>query len=168
MKFDLEKLLEKNSNKIQDEFPEDKKRYTDDKRTEARLLAIQAVFTSLKSDKSVSGIINESLEYFGLKSAQLDKKLFVKIAENALNNKEEIIKEVEINIDSNSWSFERIDPVTSSILITSIAELFMKENPVEIIISEYMALANAFVEKKQIAFIHGVLSSTINKYNLGE
>jgi len=169
MKFDLEKLLSENkTEKGNDDFPEHKVRFTDDKRTEARLLAIQAVFMHATSeDKSTSGVITESLEYFGLKSVHLDKKLFVKIVEKAIGNKDDVIKEIETNLDE-SWNFERLDDVVASILITSIAELLLKETPIEIVISEYMALSRAFVEQEQIAFIHGVLGSVAKKYNLGE
>ncbi|MCP4354530.1 MAG: hypothetical protein GY793_02630 [Proteobacteria bacterium] len=169
MKFDLEKLLSENKTEDgKDEFPEHKVRFTDDKRTEARLLAVQAVFMhSTSEDKSVSGVITESLEYFGLKSAQMDKKLFAKIAEKALSDKDTIIKEIEEHLDE-SWSFARLNDIVASILVASVAELFLKETPVEILVSEYMALARAFVEQKEVSFIHGILGSVANKYKLGE
>lgn len=167
MKFNLEQLLSKQTNvKGEDDFPEEGKRFTDDKRTEARMLAIQAVFMYFASeDRTAAGIINESLEYFGLKAAQLDKKLFAKVVEKAIADKEAIIEEIQNNLDE-TWSFNRLEDTTSSILITSVAELMLKENPKEIIISEYMALANAFVEKDQASFINGVLASVIKNYNL--
>jgi len=166
MKFNLQDLLNQyGSQKSLDDFPEDKVRFTDDKRTEARLLAVQAVFTSLSEEKSTTGLINESLEYCGLKSAHLDKKLFAKIAELALNNKEQAVEEISLNLDE-TWTFARIDQVTAAILITAISELMAKEAPVQILISEYMALAHAFLEEDNSKFIHGVLASVIKKYNL--
>lgn len=167
MKFNLQDLLNQyGTQKSSDDFPEDKVRFTDDKRTEARMLAIQAVFTSLSEEKSTVALINESLEYSGLKSAHLDKKLFAKIAEAALNSKDNAIEEISLNLNE-TWTFERIDQVTAAILITAIAELLLKETAVEILVSEYMALANAFTEEDQTKFIHGVLASVIKKYNLG-
>ncbi|HAG52209.1 MAG TPA: hypothetical protein DCL21_00280 [Alphaproteobacteria bacterium] len=166
MKFNLQDLLNQyGSQKSLDDFPEDKVRFTDDKRTEARLLAVQTVFTSLSEEKSTTGLINESLEYCGLKSAHLDKKLFAKIAEQALNNKENAVEEISLNLDE-SWTFARIDQVTAAILITAISELMTKENPVQVLVSEYMALAHAFLEEDNSKFIHGVLASVIKKYNL--
>jgi N utilization substance protein B len=166
MKFNLNDLISQYSKvKNADDFPEDKVRYTDDKRTEARLLAVQAVFTSLNEEKSTTGLINESLEYCGLKSAHLDKKLFAKVAENALNNKDNAIEEITLNLNE-TWTFARIEQITAAILITAIAELLAKETAVEILVSEYMSLANAFVEEDQAKFIHGVLASVIKKYNL--
>jgi|TARA_Y100000590_G_C15160347_1_gene803306 N utilization substance protein B len=166
MKFNLNDLISQYSKvKNADDFPEDKVRYTDDKRTEARLLAVQAVFTSLNEEKSTTGLINESLEYCGLKSAHLDKKLFAKVAENALNNKDNAIEEITLNLNE-TWTFARVEQITAAILITAIAELLAKETAVEILVSEYMSLANAFVEEDQAKFIHGVLASVIKKYNL--
>jgi N utilization substance protein B len=166
MKFNLNDLISQYSKvKNADDFPEDKVRYTDDKRTEARLLAVQTVFTSLNEEKSTTGLINESLEYCGLKSAHLDKKLFAKVAENALNNKDNAIEEITLNLNE-TWTFARIEQITAAILITAIAELLAKETAVEILVSEYMSLANAFVEEDQAKFIHGVLASVIKKYNL--
>lgn len=167
MKFNLQDLLTQyGSQKSTDDFPEDKARFTDDKRTEARMLVIQTVFTSLSSEKSTTGLVNEALEYCGLKSAHLDKRLFVKIAENALNKREEAIEEISQNL-TDTWTFARVDQVTAAILITAISELLVKENPVEVLVSEYMALAHAFVEQEQANFIHGVLASVIKKYELG-
>lgn len=167
MKFNLQDLLNQfGTKKTADDFPEDKARFTDDKRTEARMLAIQAVFTSLSTEKSVAGLVNESLEYCGLKSAHLDKKLFVKLAENALNKREEAIEEISSNL-TEDWTFARIEQVTAAILITSISELLLKEAPVEVLVSEYMALSYAFVDQEQAKFIHGVLASVIKKYELG-
>ena len=167
MKFNLQDLLNQyGTDKTTDDFPEDKVRFTDDKRTEARMLAVQAVFTSLTEDKSTTGLVNESLEYCGLKSAHLDKKLFVKVAEKALDKKDTLIEEITLHLDE-SWSFARIEQVTAAILITAISELMEKETPVSIIVSEYMALANAFTEDDQSKFIHGVLASVIKKYELG-
>ena len=166
MKFNLNDLISQYSKvKNADDFPEDKVRYTDDKRTEARLLAVQAVFTSLNEEKSTTGLINESLEYCGLKSAHVDKKLFAKVAENALNNKDNAIEEITLNLNE-TWTFARVEQITAAILITAIAELLAKETAVEILVSEYMSLANAFVEEDQAKFIHGVLASVIKKYNL--
>tara|TARA_Y100001960_G_C14772881_1_gene881226 strand:+ start:3972 stop:4478 length:507 start_codon:yes stop_codon:yes gene_type:complete len=167
MKFNLQDLLTQyGTQKNLDDFPEDKVRFTDDKRTEARMLAIQTVFTSLSDEKSATGLINESLEYSGLKSAHLDKKLYVKIAENALAKREDAIEEISQNL-SDTWTFARVEQVTAAILITAIAELLAKETAVEILVSEYMALTYAFVEEDQAKFIHGVLASVIKKYNLG-
>lgn len=169
MKFNLEELLAKQTKTdSNDDFPEDRKRFTDDKRTEARLLAIQAVFMFLNSEeRTVSGVINESIEFAGLKSAQLDKKLFSKIAEKAIKDKDIIIEEIEKHLDE-SWSFQRLEKVTSAVLISAIAELIMKETAPQILISEYMALSHAFLEEKEAAFIHGVLAKVIQTYNLGE
>jgi transcription antitermination factor NusB len=165
MKFNLQDLINQYGNpKNLDDFPEDKTRYTDDKRTEARMLAVQTVFTSFAEEKSTTGLINEAIEYSGLKSAHLDKKLFAKIAENALNNKDNAIAEISMNL-TDKWTFERIDQVTAAILITAISELTAKESPVEVLISEYMALAYAFVEDENAKFIHGVLASVVKKYN---
>lgn len=168
MKFNLQELLAQyNSKKVEDDFPEDKARFTDDKRTEARLLAIQAIFMSENTDKTNIALINESIEYFGLKSAYLDKKLFVKIAEHALNNKDSIIEEIKLNLDE-SWSLERIDPVAKAILIMAVAELQLKQASAQVIVSEYLALSSAFLDEKQIKFINGVLASVIKKYNFAK
>lgn len=167
MKFNLQDLLDQyKSQKVSDDFPEDKVRYTDDKRTEARMLAIQTVFTSLSEEKSKAGLVNEALEYSGLKSAHLDKKLFVKIAENALDKKDDLIEEISTHLDE-TWTFARIDQVTAAILITAISELMAKQTAMEILVSEYMALAHAFCDKDKANFVHGVLASVIKKYNLG-
>lgn len=168
MKYNLQDLLNQyGSQKNLDDFPEDKVRYTDDKRTEARMLAVQTVFTSFNEEKSTTGLINEALEYSGLKSAHLDKKLYAKIAENALNNCDNAVQEISLNLNE-TWTFERLDKVSAAILITVISELLAKETAVEILVSEYMALAAAFVEPDQAKFIHGVIASVIKKYNLAD
>ena len=166
MVFNLKDLVAQYGKKVNaDDFPEEKTRFTDDKRTEARLLAVQSLFASKEFEGSAELLVNSMIKYSGLKSSHLDKKLAAAIINYVMANAAAINEEIALNLDEK-WTLDRIEPVAKVIIQAAVGELKLANADSKVIVSEYMAIANSLLDLTQVKFINGVLATIISKYEL--
>ncbi|WXR61911.1 transcription antitermination factor NusB [Peptostreptococcaceae bacterium AGR-M142] len=84
---------------------------------------------------------------------------FINVANNFLNNKEEIDKKIDENI---KWNISRLAKVDLSILRLAITEItYIDDVPNKVAINEAVELAKKFCDEKSFAFINGVLGSVL-------
>ena len=80
---------------------------------------------------------------------------------NTLDNLETII--LFVSESSTNWSFERIMSVEKVCLILGIAELSMKLTKKEVVISEWVKIADLHGTKSGAKFVNGVLEDVHTK-----
>ena len=123
-----------------------------------RIFAMQAIY-QLDMDNTKSFEDVSDLLWIDYPIIDEEKWMFNKIVKGVIDYKEEIdniIKEY-----SENWDFDRITPVTKSILRMSIYQLlYMYDaNQYKILIDEAIRLAKKYAEPESTRFINGILDS---------
>jgi N utilization substance protein B len=136
-------------------------------RSAARLGAVQLLFqqessTKTSLDDALSGLsvqlldnMREGDEEEGL-SYQPDMAFLRQIVDGSLANATKLDDAIIPHL-SAEWRYERIDPVLRAILRASAWEFSFTETPTNVIINEYIEVAKAFFEHREIAFVNGFL-----------
>ena len=130
---------------------------TQDRRTEARLCAVQAVYQCLMMPDQPAASIKDDFQRHNLVSRKVDKNLFAALFDETLNDKERYQTLVNNHL-AESWTFDRLDIVEQALLLTAAAELSTRpETPHKVILDEYLNLAHAYFEQDKVGFINAVL-----------
>lgn len=137
-------------------------------RSAARLGAVQLLFQhesgmkNVNLDEALKGLsvqlldnMREGDEEEGL-SYQPDMAFLRQIAEGCITNAQKLDDAIIPHL-SAEWRYERIDPVLRTILRASAWELMTTDTPTNVIINEYIEVAKAFFEDREIAFVNGFL-----------
>lgn len=134
----------------------------------ARLAAIQALYQQEITDLSPQEI-SQSFRAYDLLSkqnlgvAKPDATLFKKLLKGTQENLADIDQLLQGVLPSD-WSFERLELLIRLTLETAIFELlFMPKTHAHIIISEYVDVAAAFYNEKEVTFINGLLNAVARK-----
>ena len=80
------------------------------------------------------------------------------------NNLEEIILYIDQN--TKNWTFERINSVEKVCLILGVAELSMKLTKMQIVISEWVKLADKHSSSDGAKFVNGVLDKIYSELTI--
>ncbi|WP_124099115.1 transcription antitermination factor NusB [Ruminococcus sp. Marseille-P6503] len=124
------------------------------KRREVRETAFILSFEKLFRDEPIDDIIKLSEECDGLK---IDEEA-VRLVKGILERQDEL--DGIISRFSNKRSIERIPKINLAIIRLAIYEaLYDEKVPVNVAISEAVALAQKYAQEPDIAFINGVLGS---------
>lgn len=84
---------------------------------------------------------------------------FINVANNFLDNKEEIDKKIDEN---TKWNISRLAKVDLSILRLAVTEIiYIDDVPNKVAINEAIELAKKFCDEKSFAFINGVLGNVL-------
>lgn len=129
---------------------------TGDKRTEARLCAVQALYQVLLLNQPVAEVQEEYLANY-LRARQADKKIFQTLFAEATSTMPRL-KELVASYLADSWTFERLSLVEQALLLTAVAELAgQPKTPVKVVINEFLDLAHSFFEEDKVSYINAVL-----------
>jgi N utilization substance protein B len=135
----------------------------------ARFCAVQALYKSALCNCKIADIIsefnknNEILISENISVHEMDVDFFRQLLEMFEQNMVSV-DNIILSYLSDNWNLERICSVTKCILRLGITELmFFKEIPSNVIFNEYIEIAKAFFEKKEVSFINGLL----NRASLG-
>lgn len=139
-----------------DAFPALNGSLTGDSRTEARLCAVQALFSARASGVEVADVAAEMLA--DVKARKADKLMFAAITTEA----GEGAKRYQTMISSHlldEWPLDRLDPVHYAILWAAAAELTARpDTPPKVVMNEFMNIAKGFASKPgEAGFINVVL-----------
>ena len=86
-----------------------------------------------------------------------ESKLFRAIVEGVLANQIEIDRKVD-ELLADGWPLKRIEAIMRAVLRVGAFELMFKaDTPVRVAISEYVAIASAFLERDEVGMINAVL-----------
>ena len=132
-------------------------------RRNTRKIAVQAVFQFFFSKEDINKILEEFCNYrikeFKNYKKKYDTDFFKKVVVGVHQNEKEITKMIECNLSEN-WLIDRVDLTMKAIISLAIYELMSYENiPLQVIINEYVSIANQYLDKSNTGFINGILDN---------
>ena len=132
-------------------------------RSAARLAAVQALYQQEMEGTAVPKLlhefhhhrIGETIDGAELADAEID--FFDDVVSGAHARLEEIDRLIVERL-AEGWKLERLDRPMRAILRAGTYELLARRDvPVGTVISEYLDVAHAFYDKKEVAFVNGLL-----------
>ena len=142
--------------------------------TNARLNAIQALYSADFSDKPITEIIfqflngeigkkliieNERGKEEFIPLPDMDHELFSKIVQEATSRKETLDKTISDAVIAG-WENDRLELLLQSILRAGLAEFFVNSDlDAPIIINEYTDIARSFYDGAEVALVNAVLNN---------
>ena len=132
-------------------------------RRNTRKIAVQAVFQFFFSKEDVNKILEEFCNYrikeFKNYKKKYDTNFLKKVVVGVHKNEEKITKIIECNLSEN-WLIDRVDLTMKAIISLAIYELISYEKiPLQVIINEYVSIANQYLDKRNTGFINGILDN---------
>jgi len=134
-------------------------------RSAARLAAVQALYQHEMEGTPVPRLIREFHEHRlgatieDVEYVDAEQSFFDDLVSGASARREEIDGKIAANLASG-WSLERLDRPMRAILRAGAYELLARADvPVGSVISEYVDVAHAFYDKKESAFVNGLLDA---------
>jgi N utilization substance protein B len=134
-------------------------------RSAARLAAVQALYQQEMEGTALPKLlhefhhhrIGETIDGAELADAEID--FFDDVVSGAHDRREEIDRLIVERL-AEGWKLERLDRPMRAILRAGTYELLARRDvPVGTVISEYLDVAHAFYDKKEVAFVNGLLDS---------
>jgi len=129
----------------------------------ARLYAVQALFQMEAADQSVEAVAQEFEDHrFGAtydegEMAEGDVDLFRAIMDQAVDE-QAMIDQMTDRALVVKWPIARIDPTWRALFRAAGGELTLKNTPPKVVISEFVAIAEAFSsDGKEPKFVNAVL-----------
>lgn len=128
-----------------------------------RKLAVQAVFQFFFSKEDINKILEEFCSYRIKEVKNYKKKYDTNLLKNLVvgvqQNEKKIVKLIENNLSEN-WIIDRLDLTMQAIISLAIYELINYQKiPLQIIINEYVSIANQYLDKTNTGFINGILDN---------
>jgi transcription antitermination protein NusB len=134
-----------------------------ERRSAARLAAVQALYQMDLTQKGLNDIIHEFERFWMGKEIEgdqykpTDSALFRIIIQGVLDHQKFIDPTVD-ELLAKGWPLKRIENVMRAILRAGAFELIKSHDvPVKVVISEYVDIARAFFEKDETAMVNAVL-----------
>lgn len=145
-----------------DAFPRDGKNLSGDARTEARVCAVQALFSARSMGETVDDVAAGMLA--DVKARKADAAVFAAIVSEAgdgAGRYETLIA----NHLLDEWPMSRLDPVLYALLWAACAELAARPDvPVKVVINEFLNIAKGFASKpSEVGFVNVVLDRVAPK-----
>ena len=133
------------------------------KRSAARLYAVQALFQMEASGQTAEAIVREfedhrfGASYDGDEMAEGDADLFRALVDTAVNN-QALIDQATDRALVERWPIARIDPTIRALLRAAGGEFLDGDTPPKVIITEFVDVAHAFFpEGREPRFVNAVL-----------
>jgi N utilization substance protein B len=134
-------------------------------RSAARLAAVQAIYQQEMEGTPVPRLLHEFHEHrlgARIEDAQYhdaERDFFDDIVSGADARREDIDKLIGERL-AEGWTLERLDRPMRAILRAGAYELIARPDvPVGTVISEYVDVAHAFYDKRESAFVNGLLDA---------
>lgn len=146
----------------EDDFPEEGENLTGDKRTEARLCAVQALYQIIFVGADIQ-MVTDSFLTHEIPSRKAEKKIFVGIMADAKEAVSRYLELISAHL-TDEWTLERVDPVAKAILVAALSEASgFPTTPEKVIFNEYINISKGFFEEKEVGFINGLLDKVLPK-----
>lgn len=129
---------------------------TGNPRTEARLMAVQALYQFLLIGSGEADILKQFVSRH-VPGRKGDGALFALLFKGALDERPRYQALIEANLAAD-WSWERIGYVEQALLLSAITELDIRQDtPTKVVLNEFLNIAHSYFEKPEVAFINSVL-----------
>jgi transcription antitermination protein NusB len=145
-----------------------------ERRSAARLAAVQALYQMDLTGKGLDSIILEFERHWMGKEIEGDQykpsdgSLFRTIVQGVLDRQKLIDPTIDEML-SKGWPLKRIETVMRAILHAGAYELMLTPDvPVKVVISEYVDIARAFFEKEETSMVNAVLDRLAREARSGE
>ncbi len=132
-------------------------------RSSARLAAVQALYQMEMSGSTPDRVIQEFVDLRlkedvdGVILAEADRKLMSELVRGVAEGAGEFDDMLAAVLDED-WPVERLETLLLSLLRAGVYELAERRSiPIRVVISEYMAVADAFFSGREPAMVNGVL-----------
>ena len=146
-----------------------------DRRTAARIAAVQALYQrDMSDDSTIDDIIAEFTEYHPrvendeAPPLKVDPTLFADITRGAADR----LEEVDVLITTalvDGWTIDRLEALLRAVLRAGTFELLARpETPAKVIINQYIDVAHAFFGRGEPGFVNGVLDRLAHRLRAGE
>ena len=154
----------------------EKQRLTLERKHHARMAAVQAIFSHRILEKPLNGDAAaakiwqqwEAEQGHGEPEWNVDSMPQKALLESLLVGVAEEYEALEEDVNGtlrDDWKLSRINPVLAAILIAAAYELKSDtQRAAAVIISEYVDIADNFVEGNEVDFINGALNNLAGKY----
>jgi N utilization substance protein B len=133
------------------------------RRSAARLAAVQALYQvelgGAEPDQVIREFVDERLkeEVDGFRLAEADRRLLADLVRGVAAGRAELDDMLAAVLDED-WPVERLETLLLTVLRAGAFELAdRREVPVRVVISEYVAVADAFFAGKEPGMVNGVL-----------
>ena len=143
-------------------------------RRAARLAAVQALYQWEQGGGGASAIIREFTEHRigknvdGTELPPADLRLFGDLVQGAIANMAEL-DDMIAGVLTEDWSIERLESILRAILRCGAYELAHRSDiPPKAAISEYLAVADAFLGEPETRLANGVLDRLAHSLRPGE
>ncbi|WP_114227321.1 MULTISPECIES: transcription antitermination factor NusB [Sphingomonas] len=134
-------------------------------RSAARLAAVQALYQLEMEPKPLAQLLHEFHQHRlgatidGDELADAEVDFFDDIVRGVDARRDEIDAQVEGKL-ADGWKLDRLDRPMRAILRAGTYELIARRDvPVGSVISEYLDVAHAFFDKKEVSFVNGLLDA---------
>ena len=143
------------------------------KKSSARLFAVQILFEMEINGKKINNILERLTDDYLIEISRLnktekaDKNHLRRILKGVTKNQKTIDSDIKDNLIG--WSLSRIDSVSRAILRSALYELKeCNDIPVKVIINEYIEISKSFFEGEEPNFINGILDKISKIYRSSE
>lgn len=124
-----------------------------DIRSLARLAAVQSIYEKLVNEEAeADGKFNVKL----IDEKRYNTQIFNNILEHVSRETSAIDELISANMADN-WKIERLPYIMLAILRAGIAEAKYMDAPKNIILSEYVAIADQFLDDDEVKFVNALL-----------
>jgi N utilization substance protein B len=146
-----------------------------EKRSAARLAAVQALYQMDLSAKGVSDVMAEFEAHWmgreiedGLEMRDAESAFFRDIVQGVVDEQRVLDREVDSAL-AKGWPLARIETVLRAVLRCGAYELFRRKDiPAKVVITEYGDVARAFYEGEEVGMVNAVLDSVARAFRPDE
>lgn len=133
-------------------------------RSAARLAAVQAIYQqAINAGASSDDLIEEFRSHRlgkivdGTLMAEADQEFFAELVAGVTTKRDDLDARIAGAL-SEKWPQNRLEELLNAILRAGCYELVAcTETPIAVVINEYLDVAHAFYEGKEVGFVNGVL-----------
>lgn len=132
-------------------------------RSVARLAAVQALYQMEVAGAGVEAVVREFGDHRfggdieGQRLADADEVFFADVVRGVVSGQGAIDPAIRKRLATN-WKLERLDATMRALLRCAVYELLNRPDvPTGVVIDEYVELAKAFVDAREVAFVNGAL-----------
>ena len=130
-----------------------------------RLYAVQKMYQQQMENLTLQDLIDDIARNHEVIISEdhsvstLDVDFFKVLISETVKNIIEIDKIIKLHL-SDKWDFERLDIVMQNLLRLGTCELrFMQDAPDTVVFNEYVEIAKAFFETRNVSFANGILNA---------
>jgi N utilization substance protein B len=134
-----------------------------DRRRQARLAAVQALYQVELGEMTADRVVTEFLQYRleetidGVQLGRIDRGLFGDLVKGVVAHRQDLVDSLSGAL-AEGWSFERLERLLQIIMMCGLFELAHRPaTPARTAIHEYVDLAKAFFDDREPRMVNGVL-----------